>query len=97
MATTARPTPTQRRYEAIHETVAQFIDERTGLLKPGTTKMGAYFQVRLLADLGRSPRWRTAVEHWGDMIMEDREPGEKSYDHLRWAIVQGAIYAGFEA
>ena len=40
-----------------------------------------------LAQLGRTDRWQAAIKRWAAMV---REPG----NNIRWALIQGCVYAG---
>ena len=43
-----------------------------------------------LARLGRTARWHAAIDRWANMV---RECGD-NLDNIRWAFLQGMIYAG---
>ena len=46
--------------------------------------------IEKLAQLGRTARWQAAIDRWARMV---REHGG-NLDSLRWAFLQGMIYAG---
>jgi hypothetical protein len=46
--------------------------------------------IRKLAPLGRTDRWKQAVEAWALLVAENPE-------NRRWACVQGAIYCAHAA
>lgn len=45
--------------------------------------------IRKLAQLGRTARWQAAIDRWARMVQE--QGNERG---IRWAILQGAVYAG---
>lgn len=54
--------------------------------------------IRKLAALGRTERWRAAIDRWAAMVEETPQeapwPEDGRRQYLRWAFLQGAIYAG---
>lgn len=45
--------------------------------------------IRKLAQLGRTERWTGRIEQWARMVEENPEPMKS----LRWAFLQGMVYA----
>lgn len=45
--------------------------------------------IRKLAQLGRTERWQAAIERWARMTEQSTGPKD-----LRWAFLQGMIFAG---
>jgi hypothetical protein len=46
--------------------------------------------IEKLAQLGRTARWHAAIDRWANMVREH----SGNVDSLRWAFLQGMIYAG---
>lgn len=88
MTANAKPNASDRRFDAIRAVTDELIPG--GILAPEVTRESAATLIATLAPLGRTERWQTAIKNW-QAIVRDEE-----YD-LRWAIVQYAIFAGFQA
>ena len=58
----------------------------------GSNIVGIEDNIRKLAALGRTQRWQDAVTRWQGMVGEQTLP-----DGLRWAILQGSVYASHAA
>lgn len=50
----------------------------------------AVAKIRELADLGRTDRWKHAVDRWAGLI-------EETPENRRWALIQGSIWAANNA
>jgi hypothetical protein len=46
--------------------------------------------IEKLAQLGRTARWQSAIDRWARMVRES----SGNVDSLRWAFLQGMVYAG---
>lgn len=80
-----------------HQAITSFVDAVLPALNgynPTCTAERAAELVRPLAELGKTARWKRSIEIWAAMILE--EPGEDA-NHLRWAVLQGSVYAGHAA
>jgi len=80
--------PELRRHEAINGTVAQYLDQNHELIV--CERAGVAVSIRLLERYGRSPKWKTAVTRWADMVADDT-------NDLRWALLQGSVGATIAA
>lgn len=45
--------------------------------------------IRKLTQLGRTARWQSAIDRWARMVLESAG----NLQSLRWAFLQGAVYA----
>ena len=81
--------PTDKRHQAIRETVDQLLVEWK-YLRPTTTRQTASQEIAKLDSLGRSDKWKKGVQGWAKMVSNEDDP-------LSWAIVQGAIFLNMEA
>jgi hypothetical protein len=79
--------PTERRVNAIGSVTLTLISANGEVL---TDRETAAREIELLTLMGQTPRWRQAVTDWAAMVRQEENP-------LQWAILQGAIYTGFEA
>jgi hypothetical protein len=52
--------------------------------------------IRALAPLGRTDRWKDAVEGWALLVEEKAQDGS-GVQGIRWAYFQGGIFAGHAA
>lgn len=82
-------TATERRYEAVGAITHEFINSRTGRFNTKVvTRATVIARIQKLSSLGRTDRWKLAVENWAMMVQ---------CNPLRWAILQGAIFTNFAA
>lgn len=90
-------TPSQtRRFAAIGGIVAAHLNESNGYtLSPDLDRDALARDIRDLARLGRTDRWRATVERWALMVSDDQS--RTDLGHARWALVQGSTYAGWDA
>lgn len=49
-------------------------------------------QIETLEGLGRTMRWQAQVHAWASMVRDEDTP-----QGIRWAVLQGAVYAGHAA
>ena|SRR5688572_17301275 len=90
-----------RRYAAIRILIDEFIDADNGnQVREGTTVDQVVEDIEALRSLGRTERWSNALNRWQGMI----KMGDEYQDdpttwkrHMHWALIQGSVYAGFEA
>jgi hypothetical protein len=90
-----------RRYAAIRILIDEFIDADNGnQVREGTTVDQVVEDIEALRALGRTARWSSALNRWQGMI----KMGDEYQDdlatwkrHMHWALIQGSVYAGFEA
>jgi hypothetical protein len=80
----------EKRYAGIKAVSDVVADGRGNLVMTEPSEIAAL--IRDLAPLGRTDRWKDAIEAWASLV-EDQED-EKG---LRWAFFQGGIWAGHEA
>lgn len=80
----------ERRYAAIRTIVDKA--QTDGILHTSTTQASLTEAIKALAPLGRTDRWQATLRQWQGFVNESADR-----DHLRWALYQGAIYAGYAA
>lgn len=90
-----------RRYAAIRILIDEFIDVDNGnQVREGTTVEQVVEDIEALRSLGRTQRWSNALNRWqgmvnmGDEYQDDLATWKR---HMHWALIQGSVYAGFEA
>lgn len=71
--------PEAQEYDLTYRHGPQFEPNREGMAE----------NIRKLSQLGRTTRWQRAITNWAAMVAaaEDNRG-------LRWALLQGAVYAG---
>lgn len=81
----------EKRFAAIKAIGDKYRPESNGyLLIDNANPEEIKAEIDALMTLGRTDRWKNAIRGWVKMI--DEYP-----DSLEWAVLQGAIYAGWEA
>lgn len=80
--------PTDRRFAAIKGLVSSHLD--ADLQQVVGTRDEISAEIIALATLGRTSRWTGTVDGWAAMVRDEA-------NDLRWALVQGSIFAGYAA
>lgn len=90
-----------RRYAAIRILIDEFIDVDNGnQIREGKTVQDVVDAIEALKPLGRTQRWLNSLNRWqgmakmGDEYQDDLATWKR---HMHWALIQGSVYAGFEA
>jgi hypothetical protein len=82
----------QNRQEAIGMLMELYLPETRDYKLQSTDTDEIAVNISKLAALGKTERWQSAIKRWAAMVRESHatDPNRPS---IRWAIIQGSVYA----